>query len=321
MKTISRFGSYLLLIIVITIQGCYTRDSSRVDTKITKSFTPTAITSTRSILKFPTRRPSQTPKNTNTPTSPSKPTPGCDRNQVIQKLRKNVPYLEFSLFYNIFHDVAFLTIWFSDIDLSTSATVDTIPKNGAKAIFDAARVAQILLSSDDCVVTSFSAINTIVVDKDYNAWFTGSVKTDSIPRLTNPTNDDIEKISEIFNMTYLRRQSISLLEPTPAGFCTWAEAHQKITQQISFTRKNVGFYFIKDETGVYVWMQWDDPAEVITPTIMSKVAKEIQCVYTPVNQLFSIIVDDNGIILQMTSLPQEGIHNLDMTKLQIIFKQ
>lgn len=321
MKNISRFCSYLLLIIVLTIQGCFTRYSSGVDTNITKSVTPTVITSTRSILKFPTRRPSQTPKNTYTPSPPSKPTPGCDRNQVIQKLRKNIPYLEFSLFYNIFHDVAFLTIWFSDMELSTNAEVDTIPKNGAKAVFDAARVAQILLSSDNCVITSFSAINTIVVDKDYYAWFTGSVRTDSIPRLTNRTNDDIEKISQTFNMTYLRRQSTSLPEPTPAGSCTWAETHQKIVQQISFTRENAGLYFIKDETGVFVWMQWDDPAEVITPTIMSKVVQDIQCMYPPVNQLFSIIVDENGIIIQMTSLPQEGIYNLDMTKLQIIYKQ
>lgn len=311
----------LLLIFALTIQGCFSRNSMGEETRITKSVAPAVITPTRSVLKFPTGRPSQTATYTYTPTPPNKPTQNCDRNQVIQKLRKKVPYLEFSLFYNIFHDVAFLTIWFSDIELSTNAEGDTISKNGAKAIFDAARVAQILSTSDDCVKMSFSVINTIVVDKDYYAWFTGSVRTDSIPKLTNPTNEDIGKLSQTFNMTYLRRQATSLLEPTPTGSCTWTEAHQQIIQQISFARENASFYFIKDETGIYVWMQWDDPAEVVTPTIMPKVAKEIQCVYPPVTQLYSIIVDENGIIKQMASLPQEGIHNLDMTKLQIIYKQ
>ena len=311
--------NYLLLIFTLTIQGCYTPNSLGVETRNTRSVVPTVIIPTRTVLKFPTRRPSQTPTYSYTPTPHNKPTQGCDRNQVIQILRKKVPYLEFSLFYNIFHDVTFLTIWISDIELSTNAGGDTILKNEEKAIFDAARVAQILSISDDCVKKSFSVINTIVVDKDYFAWFTGSVRVDSIPRVTNPTNDDIEKISQAFNMSYLRRQVTSPSETTPNGYCTWTEAHQKIIQQISFTRENAAFYYIKDETGVYVWMQWDDPAEVVIPTILPKVAKEIQCVYPPVTQLFSIIVDENGIIKQMASLPQEGIQSLDMTKLQIIY--
>ena len=305
--------------------GCNTQPVSPTPTQ-TRTASPTNTpTSSPTPTETHTPTPSFTPSptNTETPTLTSTPSPAptCDADELLKDIKVNFQYDEFEVFYNIIQGTSTLTIWYVDQDINPDASGDEIEQNVQYALRNAALVSQQLARQNPCIEELFTVINPIVVDENYNGWFSGQVDPANLPASENPSESELESIANAFKIGYMRTSSTEPEKPGPSGSCTWIETREKIQLHFSTDRENVSFYFVIDDLGANVWAQWDGPTDILALASILNIAMELDCLHPSPTQLLFVIVDENGKVGLIGMLPSEGIKSMDTNQIKILFKE
>lgn len=255
------------------------------------------------ITLVPTREP--TLPSTFTPPPPPTATPSCPVNQFLKSLKPLIAYTEFDLTYNVILNNRVLNIWFVEPKIDPNAVGDQIAKNTSLAQLSAAAVSVKLATGDaKCLSSMVSVINPIVVDRNYNGWFSGTIKLSDAN-----TNVPLENKVNTFTVSYLRTKPAAPSSTTPAQSCKWTEARAKIQKHFAATRENVGFEFVIDETGINVYAQWDGEIDVTMLPALLNVALELRCVHPPIDQLVVIMVDADGKINLIGQTPGSAVRS------------
>jgi hypothetical protein len=83
----------------------------------------------------------------------------------------------------------------------------------------------------------------------------------------------------------------------PPDSCTWREANLGAHGQFAPERRNVGFFFVQDDTGVNVWAQWDTSmTDIVTALVASllNVSMEMKCLFPRPDRIYYLMVDTTG---------------------------
>ena len=242
-----------------------------------------------SSTKMPASVPATVP-----PPSPT-PSAACDADRVLKRLKSAMPYEQSVITYNIVKGDTYLAIWFVDPDIDPAAGADTVGANSDLAIRQAAATAAWLNAADACVGQLFTVINPIVVDRNYNGWFSGDVALSVLPATTQPTDQQVEQIRNSFSVSFLRNRPAAPPQPAPDGSCAWPKAAQNLQHHFASARENTGFFFVRDDLGVNVWAQWDGPTDPASMTAsLGYVTLELQCLFPVPTNIFVQVVDDAG---------------------------
>jgi hypothetical protein len=296
----------------------------------TPSITPSpTATETLTITPTVTFTPSPTTTETIIPTATSTPTPSltptlaltCHTDEILKKLKSKITYDEFTLLYNEQNGKSTLVFWFVDPEIDPGATGDKIIENANRAIQAGVKVSLQLKSADGCV-SGLDLINPIVVDKNYNGWYSGQIAPRDLPDEEPSNPQQLDDLGKLFEVGFLRDQLADPTSTAPAGSCNWKNANENLHNHFASDRENVGFQFVLDGTGTNVWAQWDVPQDysemMILPSIMN-VAQETKCLWPKPDRLIFIVVNENGTIVTIGILPQPGLQKMDLNAVQIIY--
>jgi hypothetical protein len=253
---------------------------------------------------------------------------GCSADAALASLRNSEPFnqllAEFSVDYSQAAGIRYLDIWFVDPNIPTGAAGADLEENQWIAAKDAAAVAIYALAVEPCGRAVFDAVNPVVVDQEYNGWFSASIAISEIPDTTSPGDQDYYDVVDAFQIVYARQSLPAVVEAPPAGSCTWQVAHQRMHLHFDPSRQNVDFYFVGDEVSRKVTAQWDGAAAtnidvgVIYASILN-VAQEIRCLYPPPDYLYIMVVDPQGSMVWWGRLPQAGIQAWDLNQLEVLY--
>jgi hypothetical protein len=148
--------------------------------------------------------PTTIPKPTTSRTPAPSPTSSCPLQGTLALLKREIAYDSFALHYNVVGDFDSFVVWFVDPDLDPFASGDALQANLETAIRHAAQVSVQLAQASPCVVQLANLINPIVVDHNYNGWYSGGIDPDEIP-LENKLNDEsISMVVSRFQTGYRR---------------------------------------------------------------------------------------------------------------------
>lgn len=242
------------------------------------------------------------------------PTPSdCSRDQVLARLKADFPYPEFTLIYNSFQGLDILNIWFVDPEIDPKAQDADLAPNAILALRHATALSHRLGRKDPCIGRLFTTINPIVVDSNYNGWFSGNIRPADLPGTDDLTEAQIEALEDAFEIAYWRRNPPAPQGPAPAASCTWAEARVRIQRHFNPSRENVGFMLVIDENGVKIYAQWDSDAKLLgrdatqwwalQMASMLNVAMELPCLHPVPTALIVTVVDAEGAIELLGILP------------------
>jgi hypothetical protein len=303
MRALHKLAGVFLLLAVVT--GCNV--SVSIETAVPEATETLAVTAVPKPTSTP---PPASPASTlpaiplaetpaREPTALSQPNPtaasACDANQVLKKLKAEVAYEQFVLTYNIVKGDSYLAIWFVDPTLDPSAGLDAVHSYSDLAFRQAAVTAAWLNVAEPCVGGLFTEINPIVVDRNYNGWFSGDIATSTLPTTAQLSDQQVQQIRDGFKVMFLRDKPAASDKPAPAGSCGWPEAARNLQRHFASTRENVGFFFVQDDIGVNVWAQWDGSTDpVLLSASMANVTMELHCLFPPPNNIFVQVVDDAG---------------------------
>jgi len=252
---------------------------------------PSGPTPTVTVVPFPQplASPTQMPEAT--------VAPGCEPNDIVDALEPLVPYVEFSLSQNSLEGVRNLNIWFVDPELDPRASGEAIGENVNVARLDAARLAHLLNQGSGCVSTAFEGITALVVDRDYNSWFTGHIVPASLPQGERPSDREFETAAGTFAVGFSRSTETASSSRPSAGpeACLWPEARERLLGHFDAGRSNLAFYISIDNGGVNVWGQWDGLPEFdLLQADLLALRAELGCLYPAVDSFWTIYVDAAG---------------------------
>lgn len=274
-----RYARLLALVIPFVLAACGAR--------------PTALSPTPTVTVVPFRQPEASPTRMPEATV----VPGCEPNDIVEALAPLVPYEEFSLSQNSLEGVRNLNIWFVDPELDPRASGEAIGENVKVARLDAARLAHLLNQGSGCLSTAFEGITALVVDREYNSWFTGYIVPASLPQGEDPSDSDLETAAGTFTVGYLRSSETTSSSRPSAGpeACLWPEARERLLGHFDAGRSNLAFYISIDDGGVNVWGQWDGPPEFdLLQADLLALRAELGCLYPAVDSFWTIYVDGAG---------------------------
>lgn len=283
----------------------------------TISHTPT-VTPTLTALPTYELRPSSTPFPTKTAV------PSCNADQTLKKLKSQIMFDESMLLHYKLLGTSFLVAWFVDPEINQSAIGSELAENNELALHHALILSQELKTSDACVSRLFDRINVIVVDKNYNGWFSGEIGTADLPSTIQIDEEQLDEISKLLEVGYIRDAAPANPGSAPSGSCTWIEARENIHNHFSSERENVNFYFVIDDNGGNVWAQWDSQPEFLSlnlPTSALNVATELDCLYPKPDWILFTIVDETGDMQIIGSWDWESAKNQNLGQLQIVYQK
>lgn len=296
---------------------------------IIHTLTP-SVTSTLTLAPTVTVKPSLT--STKSPAATQKPssTPSCSRDLVLAQLKETIPYTEFAVFYNSLNGLNYLNVWFVDQGIKPDASDLDMEQNAFLALRHAAILSQEIRKENQCIDELFSYINPIVVDSNYNGWFSGTIRPVDLRRVENVTEPQIEDLYDDFEIIYWRHILPSPQQASPRDSCNWVEALDRIKQHFDPSRENVSFHFVIDQTGVDVNAQWDydpslaEPQAWLALQVAStmNVAIELACLHPAPTQLIVTVVDSEGRIVFMGILPDpyRGLSDSMLNDFKIIYQ-
>jgi len=88
------------------------------------------------------------------------------------------------------------------------------------------------------------------------------------------------------------------------------EARDRLQSHFSPERENVAFYFVIDDSGSHVWVQWDGyPEPTMTVVNLGNISLALEC-FSADADLIYIIVGDDGLALQIGLIPQRDPERL-----------
>jgi len=292
--------SFFLTLLTVTLSACTTLTPLPTLASL-PTFTPAPPTPI--ITLTPTREPTLIP--TLTPPPPATATPSCPVNPFLKSLKPLIAYTEFDLTYNVILNNRALNIWFVEPKIDPNASGDQIAKNVSLAQLSAATVSAKLATGDaKCLGSMVSVINPIVVDRNYNGWFSGTIKLSDAR-----ANVPLENKVNAFTVSYLRNKQTASASAAPAQSCKWTDARVKMQKHFAPTRENVGFEFVIDETGINVYAQWDGEIDVTMIPALLNVALESRCLHPQIDQLVVILIDADGKINLIGQTPGSAVRS------------
>jgi len=304
-----RKAPILAIIFVLVFSGC--ANAIQPTPTVTPTFTPT-------ITFTPTSLPTNTPVLTNTKLPP------CDADQTIKHLKSQISYSEFVVLHNQLQGTSFLLVWFVDPEINPTPKESEITENATLAIRNALLLSQQLNAEDSCASRLFDKINAIVVDKNYDGWFSGQISTADLPVTVQSDEKQLDEIAKMYEIGYLRNKITEKLSSSPANSCIWADAKNNIHNHFSSERENVGFYFVLDDAGVNVWAQWDSQPDFLQlnlPTSLLNVAMEINCLSPKPDRIIFDIVDETGEMQVVGVWNWSDAKNQDISQIQILYQK
>jgi hypothetical protein len=236
----------------------------------------------------------------------------CNPHDFIEQVKHDIPYSQVSLLHNNQYG---LTLWAVDPTLESDATGDGAAANAARAAELAAKLTFRAVNDNSCMRTSFSAVTAIVVDSRYHAWFIGSVETSQVPEGTDLTDDVLAKFTQAFASSPFLQTPVEHPEPAvpPQGACTWDEVHRKLLSYFAPVGPNIDFYFVIDQDGANVWAQWEGPDTQQSPGVflsgLLALQTELRCLNPPVDTLWMIYTDTDGVVRLIQSVDGETLRN------------
>ena len=273
-----------------------------------------------------TTTPTHAPISTPTASSPMPDIADCDPDEIVTSLQSVVPYAEFSLSQNVIDDVRNLNLWFVDPALDPLGDGDGLAGNLALARFHLASVSHRLKQASECVSLLFTGLTGIVVDRDYNVWFSGQVSPANLPQSSNPSEGDLEAAGDRFVVGYARTQAVSSSGRPAAetGACLWPEVRERLYNHFEPVRQNLAFYLTIDDDGVNVWAQWDGPqdADAFFADLLA-LRTELTCLYPPVDTFWGIYLDGTGRAQVVVAVPGDAVRQADdeglLTELEVVY--
>jgi hypothetical protein len=257
--------------------------------------------------------PSATPKPTQTPTKQPTPTPACDLNTTLAAAKDAVPYDEYAVHANVISGISTLAVWFVDPNLNPSAAGDQIGDTMDQAKLDAVDVIHRVAHSSACAGRLFDEINAIVVDRTYVGWLSGQLSPRSLPDPTELSPSDASTLAE---QLYLAFERTAPADPYRKGTCSWPATRDRLQAHFSPERENVAFYFVVDDLGPNIWVQWDGPSDPLMLTLnVGNIMLESDC-FPPEGNIIFIIVDDVGNTELVGLIPR-----MNMDGLQILYSR
>jgi hypothetical protein len=256
-------------------------------------------------------------------------TTSCDPATFLMNLKSAVPYTQVSLSHNVVQDVHYLNLWIVDPDLDPLAKGQAIADNQVAGRTVAARMGIALTMANPCVAKTFGRMLIIVVDKDYNAWYSGDVAPKDATVSGEVTYASLVAVSKAFTDSYARSQptpSIGRAVP-PQGACNWAQARDNLQSKFGPSTDTRTFYFVIDHEGANVWAQWEGPDPSKTPDAFVQgtlgVAQQLKCLYPAIDTLWLIYVDPSGKAQLIAAAPGSAVQAADLSglpgKLQILY--
>lgn len=317
----------LSIVFMLVFSGCTTF----LQPAPTTTPTPT-LTSTATITPTPSPTPTLTPTVTLTPTLPPTYTPtptntpalSCNADQTLKTLKSKIKQDEFVILHNKIYGVSILAIWFVEPAINPLAKESEINANTQLAIRRALTLSQELKASDSCVSALFDTISAIVVDKNYNGWFSGEIKITDLPATMQTDEQQVDAIAKLYQVGYLRSKITAKVNAAPASSCTWKTAKKNIHNHFSPMRENVAFYFVLDDAGVNVWAQWDSPVEFLQlnmPTTLMNIAQEIGCLFPQPSRIIFSVVDGTGDLQVLGAWNWADIQSRNISRIQIAFRK
>jgi hypothetical protein len=237
-----------------------------------------------------------------------------------------MPYEEFTLLHHIFQSTHTLVVWFVDPELDPLASEEDIVDNVNLAAEHAIYLGHQLKNANDCVGALFDAVNTIVVDQDFNGWFSGGIPFSELPNTSELSAEELRETR--LEIVYLRQVETppNSRQPAPSGACTWPEARERAHWHFAPGRENVGFFFVIDEVGVNVWAHWDSQLTPLDGELASvlNVTMELQCLHPAPDIVWLTIADpDTSDVRFMGLIPgdpvQSGALDEQINQLKVIY--
>ncbi|HSG45462.1 MAG TPA: hypothetical protein VLA72_20130 [Anaerolineales bacterium] len=278
-------------------------------------------TPTLKLVSTETYTPAPTNTETTVPTVTPSPVPACNAVDVLKNIKANIPYKEFEVYFNTIEGLTFLTIWYVDPEIDPDSSSEDVDQNAMIAMRNAAITSLQLTQLDSCIADLFDAVNPIVVDSNYNGWFSAQVDPNNLPDSDDPSESELSSIEASFVIGYSRENVPVPLPPAPTGSCTWQETRTKIQQHFSAERENVMFSFVIDDVGTNVWAQWDGPTGFLATVSILNIAMELDCLHPSPTQLIMIVVNEQGKVGMIAILPEIGIETLDLIQMQTLYQE
>ena len=295
--SLKKKGIIILIISLIFISACALGGSPKTGENLplepaaeTVDLTPQP-TNTRFVFS------TITPTFTSVPTSTVRV---CNANTVMEKLNSFVPYPEYDMYYFTEKSIDQLIVWFVDPEIKT----DVSPEEYTTQVTLAQNHAMILAEQfdfvDECMDDLFTKAVFLVVDTNYNGWFSGKIHTSLLPNDIQTSPEELALLTSRFEVLYSRNTLLDKDTRAPSNSCTWKQAHQNIRAHFTEGQENSGFYYAADHLGRTVMAQWQgEPAdmeeEYLTP--LGNIANEIKCLYPEPDQILYQIVDEDGKII------------------------
>ena len=255
--------------------------------------------------------PPPTPAPSSTSTPRPTPTPSCDLQEVIRLVKDAIPYEESAVHFVDIAGMASLAVWYVDPELTPRPSAEVLAAQLQEAKLRAVEVAARANAVSVCTSQLFDVINPIVVDSQYQGWFSGQLAPQYIPSPATLSSEELGAAAGHFNVGYERS---SLGHNFSGGSCRWAEAKDRLQSHFSSERELVAVYFVVDDLGAHVWVQWDGSADMIMMTVnLGNVFLALDC-FSPQAEIIFMIVDEGGVAQLVGVVP-----NGDTSKLRIIY--
>jgi hypothetical protein len=252
----------------------------------------------------------------------------CTAESVLLTLRNSEPLKEllpeFTVDYSAASGTSYLNIWFVDPNIQPGTSSEDLEENNRTALRHASTVAIYAVTLDPCIKSVFDKVNPVIVDQNYNGWFSGSVAASLLPETYQPGEKEIYEVAEAFEVVYLRQSLPAIPGAPPNGSCSWPEARERLHLHFDPARPNVDFYFVGDEVSRKVTAQWDGAVAektdivVIYASIMNG-AQEARCLHPAPDYLYVMVHDSSGTTIWMGRLPSAGIRSLDLNQVEVLY--
>jgi hypothetical protein len=287
------------IIIAIIIMACgFSNTNSKVPEAATES--PTATETPIPIVRKKSKDLNTTA--TITPTSPAESIhSNCTYEDTIEILKSNMPYETFSLSYNILSGESYLVYWVIDPSLNAQANEDEIFPNYEQAVTEAIDIAIILQQASPCTAELFDFFNPVIVDENYNGWFSGIFKTSMIHPDSNQDLENLQSILDfIFENTVFIRYDVPEIAELSADACSWEEVEHNVARH--FAENPLNFYsLVSDHDGITFYVQNIKQSDNDEILIYMNTNLELSCLHLPINQLSILFVDDQGNVVDVFS--------------------
>ncbi len=265
----------------------------------------------------PTATPTITPEPTNTlqPTATNTPVPtvtptetpalNCSADDVIEKLKQQISYDNYTLSYNTFKGVRYLFFWIVDPSINPKASEAELESNFDLAVKHSIELAHKLKQADICTTALFDAINPVVVDSNHNGWFSGIIDIKDLPSSAELTENDISSIKDsIMTKGAWQRQTITDIQKIPSNSCTWSEVLEKVSRHFFKAPLNV-YYLVADNNGVTFTVQYQGSGVADEAVVFLNTGQELSCLQPSVDMVVVILVDKKGNVNSAKQFPMK----------------